>query len=362
MISYWILFIIPAFLALIGRVEFYPSKYSYKSRNFGFLWWSIIITLTLMIGFRFQVGGDWGNYLNTYINIQNLSLKDAFNNATFMADPAFLILNWLSAQVNFGVYGVNLVLGAIFAYGLARFCKQLPRPLLGLVSAIPYLVIVVGMGYSRQAGALGFGLLALVALQENKKLKFFLWILLAATIHKTALLLLPLAGLAASTNRIYIIFWLVMIFTLSYIFLLAQAVSFLYEHYIQDSYQSSGAFIRIAMTFVPSIIFLLYKKRFKFSQEKEDLWKWIAYFTILCMAVLMLTSISAALDRMALYFLPMQIMVFSYLPDLFGNRGRVNQVIKILIISYYGLVLFVWLNFAYHAGNWLPYRNLLFEW
>jgi hypothetical protein len=30
------------------------------------------------------------------------------------------------------------------------------------------------------------------------------------------------------------------------------------------------------------------------------------------------------------------------------------------IVLGYGLVLFVWLNYAIHAGSWLPYRNILF--
>ena len=35
------------------------------------------------------------------------------------------------------------------------FVRRQPMPWLGLLVAIPYLVIVVGMGYSRQAIALG---------------------------------------------------------------------------------------------------------------------------------------------------------------------------------------------------------------
>ena len=43
-----------------------------------------------------------------------------------------------------------------FTYGLFRICRQQPNPWLALVVATPFLIIVVGMGYTRQAAAMGF--------------------------------------------------------------------------------------------------------------------------------------------------------------------------------------------------------------
>ena len=61
----------------------------------------------------------------------------------------------------------------------------------------------------------------------------------------------------------------------------------------------------------------------------------------------------------AIYFIPIQIAVFSRLPSLI--RGRTNaEIITIGTVVGYALVLFVWLNYATHAQYWLPYRNVLF--
>ncbi len=66
------------------------------------------------------------------------------------------------------------------------------------------------------------------------------------------------------------------------------------------------------------------------------------------------------MDRVGLYMLPLQLVVFAYVPEVFGiKRGR-NQLFVTGVIFYYGLVLFVWLNYATHAFAWLPYRNWLF--
>ena len=59
---------------------------------------------------------------------------------------------------------------------------------------------------------------------------------------------------------------------------------------------------------------------------------------------------------MALYLLPLQLVVFAHLPDVLGRRGGNNTGLTSLVLLLYGAVLFVWLNYATHAFAWLPYR------
>ena len=67
------------------------------------------------------------------------------------------------------------------------------------------------------------------------------------------------------------------------------------------------------------------------------------------------------MDRVALYMLPLQLVVFSHFPDLLGRKPGNQSLLVIAVIGYYALVYFVWLNYATHAHAWLPYRNYLFE-
>ena len=73
------------------------------------------------------------------------------------------MLNWLAARTELGPYFVNTVCAALFAWGLVVFCRAQPRPWLALVVAVPYLVTVVAMGYTRQGTAIGLAMLALPA-------------------------------------------------------------------------------------------------------------------------------------------------------------------------------------------------------
>lgn len=77
--------------------------------------------------------------------------------------------------------------------------------------------------------------------------------------------------------------------------------------------------------------------------------------------LLFVSNASTAMDRIGLYMLPIQLVVFSYLPEIFSKSRALSQWIVFGVISYYGLVLFVWLNFATHANLWLPYQSLLFK-
>jgi hypothetical protein len=54
--------------------------------------------------------------------------------------------------------------------------------------------------------------------------------------------------------------------------------------------------------------------------------------------------------------LPLQLVVFSHLPDVLGRRGGRNDAVVAGVVVYYAAVLFVWLNYAGHAFAWVPYQ------
>jgi hypothetical protein len=302
------------------------------------------------------VGGDWTNYIR---QLQRLSVYDISESFTMLGDPGYNLLSYASLALGWGVYGVNIFCGFIFSIGLATFCRSLPRPLLALAVAFPYMVIVVAMGYSRQGVALGISMLALVYLVREKKLKFTLLILLAATIHKSSFLLLPIAALASTKNRLLIFLAFGIIIGFVYYIFLSSAYEKLITNYIESQYSSQGAFIRLLMNAVPSALFLIWNHRFNLPDSDRALWKIFAYISLLLLALLFLTNASTALDRIGLYMLPIQLVVFAYLPEIFGDRGSINQWIVLGIIGYYSLVLFIWLTFSTHSALWLPYQNLL---
>jgi hypothetical protein len=67
---------------------------------------------------------------------------------------------------------------------------------------------------------------------------------------------------------------------------------------------------------------------------------------------------STAVDRIALYVIPLQLVVGAHLP---GARlfGLTPKQMMLAALGFCVAVEFVWLNFAVHASYWLPYANVL---
>ena len=84
--------------------------------------WIFLIILSMFIGLRHYVGGDWSHYQNHVELAKELSFWDAVNSP----DPSYMILNWLGGNYFGGIYLVNFVCAIIFSSGLLVFCNQLP--------------------------------------------------------------------------------------------------------------------------------------------------------------------------------------------------------------------------------------------
>jgi len=335
---YWILFVLPAFVTL------------QKRDVSGDAWKALFVILVLFIGLRYQVGGDWGSYATILDRVSLISIWDILTDK----EPGYYLLSKISDNLVGSVWLVNVCAGMIFSAGLIRFLRSLPDPLLGLVVAIPYMVIVLSMGYTRQAMAFGLLLWGLVYLKNNRVLPFVLTICVAATFHMSAVILLPLAALANAKNRVWTGFWVGLATILMYMLFLQERSDQLWQNYVVADYgqKSQGGAVRVAMNALPAILFLSFRRRFRMTPSEKKLWFWVA---ILCLvSFLLVFEAPTAVDRVALYFMPIQLLVLTHLPGIFHAHNR--PFIRLAIVAGYGLVQFVWLGYAQHAGAWLPYR------
>ena len=315
-------------------------------------WWVVFVLLLLVIGLRHQIGVDWGTYLIHILEAEN----DSLGQAASRGDPAYSLLNWLVVQLGLGIYMVNTVCAALFSWGLLVFCRAQPRPWLALVVALPYLVIVVAMGYTRQGVAIGLVMLGLAAFSERKLLSFVVFIVLAATFHKSAMILMPLAVLASTRNRIWTVFWVGLTTLLFFVLLLQESVAVFTANYIDVQYDSAGAAVRLAMNALPAVLFLLLRRRFAMPQADLALWSWMSWGALAFVGLLEVSPSSAAVDRVALYWIPLQLFVLSRLPDALSQRNGHNVLWVYTVVAYSASVQFVWLFFAVHAFAWLPYQ------
>ena len=349
---YWILFLIPAFLAVTrlnsikyigvsGRQERWPND-----------WKLIYVVLVLMIGLRHEVGGDWIQYIEMLDSYADETMDDKFA----FQDPAFVWLNNLAIWSDTGIYSINLLSAIFFSWGLVVFCRAQPLPWLALVVSVPYLITVVAMGYTRQGVAIGIAMVAMIALDRGSTWRFIFWIAIASLFHKSAIILIPMAILAKTKNR-FITFCLVVLASfILFSLLLQEAASFLIYGYLESQYQSAGAAIRITMNAVPGALFLLFRKRFQLTTVQLNFWTWMAWSSLFFIVLLNVSPSSTAVDRVALYWIPLQVFVLSRLPNALKQTHGKSQAWVCAVIAFSGLVHFVWLTYADTSYAWLPYQ------
>ena len=342
MLPFWLMFLLPAWAVLV------PARLPVRQRIIA--WWAVGMLFALMIGLRFEVGGDWGNYLRNFKAVAPMSFSEAIDHG----DPGHFAINWLVIQLGGSIVWVNLLYAIVLMWGTAVFCRRQPWPWLALLVAVPYMLIVVGMGYSRQAMALGFALLGLVALGEHRIRTFVAFVAIGALFHKSAVLLLPIAALAASRNRFLTAGMVGLTSVLLYYLLLSQEADSMWTNYVEYQMESQGAKIRVLMNAVPAVLMLLFGRRLAANPQERKLWTWMAWLALLCVPLVPLAS--TAVDRVALYLIPLQLFVFSRLPLLAGGNIRTRTGLVLGVVAYYAAVQFVWLNFATHARYWLPYQ------
>jgi hypothetical protein len=355
---YWLLLFVPAFYAASNLGSFRYATLPARPDRWPYVWRVMYILLVLMIGLRHEVGGDWIQYLEMLDSYKNADSADRFG----FQDPAFVLFNILAAWSGLGIYLLNLLSAIIFVWGLLVFCRAQPRPWLALAVAVPYLITVVAMGYTRQGVAIGIAMMAMVALGRGLTLRFVLLIALAALFHKSAIILVPMAILGSTKRRLFTLLWVIVAGLALFVLLLQESLSFLISGYIESQYQSSGAAIRISMNALPGVLFLLFRKRFHLSLEQRSFWTWMAWSSLLFVVLLKVSPSSTAVDRVALYWIPLQLFVLSRLPNAFGQRDGKSTLWVYAVIAYCIAVHFVWLFYADTAFAWLPYQFYPWVW
>ncbi len=343
MLIYWALFGFFAAGALITR----PTQPGVQIRH-PLLIVGAILTAVL-IGVRYKVGADWSTYNFMFRYAANVSLGRVLT----LGDPAYELVNWTVQQVGGAIWMVNLLCGAIFTWGLLRFCRAQPDPWLAFAIAIPYLVIVVAMGYTRQAVALGILMAGLADFQRGgSTIRIAAYVAVAALFHKTAVVAFPLIALANPRNRFLNLLIAIAASIVLYDMFLGDAMDQFIQHYIKTGYSSQGAGIRVTMNLVAALALWIAGRRMQFSQAERKLWLNFSLASVGFLILLFVLPSSTAVDRMSLYVMPLQIGVLSRIPLALNSpvAGRA------LALTYAGLIEFVWLNFAQHSRFWVPYQ------
>lgn len=349
---YWSMFALPAVFALVTG----PRSHVRNALNsFGLFF--VFLLFVVLIGLRFEIGADWVNY--EYI--VGFTAYESLISSLAYGDPGFSLVSWISTHTGAEVWGPNFTCGAILVTGLVIFCRKQDDVWLAITAAVPYLVIVVGMGYVRQAAAIGFILIGLTSYEKGKFGSAMAWIGAATLFHATAVCIAPFMAMGIVRKRPALVIPLGIVTAGLLLILLQSRFDTLYERYVESEYDSSGAVIRLMMNAVPALLFIIFRRRLPQADWSKAVWMLFSVLSLAMVVAVTYSTSTTLIDRLGLYFIPIQIYVFGNLAQAMGLERRGRLVVTVLTIIYYSAILFVWLNYATHAELWIPYRFLPFE-
>jgi len=340
MLVYWVMFLIPAAIAVV------PLRMSSALQKV--IWGMLGCFYTVVIGFRYEIGGDWWGYGKAFLKSTAFPLQALTSGSN---EYGYEFLNRLFSHAALPIWTVNTVCAAIVVSGVLALAWRQSQPFLALAVSVPYVLIVVSMGYTRQSAALGLICWAFIAIEERKQTRFFVLVLLASLMHSSALLVAPFAWYLQSPagRRFFLLFALPVLgfaLVLLWDFLLVK-----FQNYSAPMV-SHGALPRILLGGIAAVTLLLNKERLQIKGDRA-FWAALAWLAIMFFPLVFINSTGS--DRLALYCLPLQMVVFGNAGLLFESKPLRSLAGRGVLILYASMLL-VWLNFSVVRQWWVPYR------
>ncbi|GIZ15184.1 EpsG family protein [Capnocytophaga catalasegens] len=312
------------------------------------------VFLVFFVGLRHQIGGDWEAYLIMKEQIQSFN---NFGIALLYTDPSYGMLNYIVAENETGIYVVNTVCALFLICGIYVVSIKQFDSFFSLLVAIPYIIFVVGMGYTRQSAALGLIFIAIELLINNKKKLSILAILLASTFHLTAIVMLVAVFFRQKINYRTILL-ITIVFFIGFIMLNQYVLSKMVIYGSEDVVSSSGGFFRHLLNIIPALLF--FKYRIFFQEHAPNHYRVLKFLSIGSICLFLLGFVLSTLaDRIALYFSVIQLMIYPIFMQKIVKKQRTLFILGIGV--FYLIFMITWFNLSFYAKCcWMSYKNYLF--
>ena len=353
MAAYLLIFLFCTFGFLFEKLN---KKYA------DFLFILIFIYLLILIGLKFEIGGDWINYFNIYSDI-NQKFFDSYGNENydifFKTEPIIILLYLVSPNI----FIFNLICALIFLIGLFTLISKFQDRFLAIVVSVPFLIILVAMGYQKQSVALGLIMLVYYFYLNNNYKTFIFFCFITIFSHYSAFFLIIFIfydliffkKFRISFSQLFLIIFFIiffLIFSHDYIFRIILN-NYLFD---ENKLESQGLIPRLIVQLVSIFLYLI---SYKFWKRNEKLNRIIIFNIILTFTIMpFATLFSTSIDRMLFYFMVLQLMVLANYNEIISLNKYI--FFRFSIFIFYLFLTLIWFNFSYFAAYWIPYNNILF--
>ena len=299
---------------------------------------TVIITMILVLvaGLRSNIG-DTGAYKRIYIQ-NNFTLSTIEFSGDFGFDILQAMLQKISSEPQILIFTTALITNALIIIIVYKYTKLFELSLFFYITSGIYLVTMNGI---RQYLAASIIFLGTPFLLNRDWKKYFLLVLLASTFHNSALILIPTYFFVNSKAWKPKTFFLlgagiILAIIYQYIYpLIYGAAGSRFGEY--QNFDEGGAnILRVLVTATPIMVAYLGRKKLEKITPLSDI---MVNMSILGLFFMILSLQNWIFARMAIYYNLYQIILISWLIDLFAKRDQ-----KIV----YVIILFCFLFYFYY--------------
>ncbi len=319
-----------------------------------------LISLVFISGFRYMVGTDYWTYTDIYYLT---GLSDNVKDLMDSPDVGFLIMTWLLNKITDDPQIMFFVTALITNAFVVRALYNYARPFeLGMFLYICTFNYYASFNGVRQYMVAAIIFWAVQYLIEGNWKKYFSIVIIAATFHSSAIIMIPVYFLArrkAWTGLTVVIIFSFVGIALLYNKFLSIFIIFLqntpYGHYEEWLTNNSNGMniIKIFVLLLPLLIAYLYRNQLR------KLWPESDYIVNLCIIGFLfglLATRDVIFARFNIYFGLYQLLLIPYFTKIFDKK--INTFVYFAILICYFLYSFMLLPVDSHV---LPYKNVFFE-
>ena len=361
MLAYWLIFSFCCISLFFSENVKYQR---YLAAVIGFI-------LIIFIGTRAQIGLD----VRTYDEFFDYIIVSSFFDGLQRIEFGFVILSLGMNALGVGYSGVNLVLAAFLICGLFYYIDYFKCYKFAWLSLFPVGLVIAGMGFGRQAGAVGCVACMFVFLQNSEHRKASIAFIVATLLHYGSMLLFPIIiaqmlknFLDTGADKIFRNVMLLLFFAVVSCLLISYSSFFdihifpKIDYYLSNFYFSAGFWYRWTLIAIPALSILFMNRQDSFKNYLFDLNVQISLSVFLIAPVGVYFSTFA--DRVLLFFLPIVPLGYFYLFKMFEyhfDRKIALSLINLFAIAYFGIAFYVWASFSKFSGYWFPYKSYVFN-
>lgn len=346
---------ISACMSMLFRKKDLSKPIGYKPNNFFTM--IAVISLTLVSGFRYQVGTDFSTYEGLFSYFYQLDFKE-ISRISF-SDKGFVLLSWIVGKFNNSpqamFFASSLIITLLIVFTLKEYADPFELALYLYITTFSYYSSFNGLRQCLAATIIFAGFSFLI---QRKWKQYFIIVLIASSFHLSALIMIPFYFFANNDIWTYKQGILIVLFSGCFLFyngFIDQAFSIflkdtIYGHYnsILTNLDNGANFLRAIVWSIPLIISYIYRRKII---ENKSYYNYIVNLSLIGFLFMFLAVRNALIARLSFYFELYNIILIASLTKIFNAKD--NKLLYIIIFASYFIYSYVLLP---RDSNVLPYR------